>query len=59
MLVQIGSSKESEDVVDLLLQCHQRIRHFLGLASRLAQRDTAYPKRKNGKFGYVELLYRF
>lgn len=41
MLVQIGSSKESEDVVDLLLQCHQRIRHFLGLASRLAQTDDA------------------
>jgi iron-sulfur cluster repair protein YtfE (RIC family) len=37
MLIQIGSSKESAGITDLLLECHQRIRYFLSLASRLAQ----------------------
>ena len=36
MLVQIGSSKEPSDIVDLLLECHHRIRSFISLASRLA-----------------------
>lgn len=41
MLIQIGSSKEPSDIVDLLLECHQRIRHFLSLAYRLAQTHGA------------------
>jgi iron-sulfur cluster repair protein YtfE (RIC family) len=37
MLIQIGSGKkEPSDIVDLLLECHERIRSFIGLASRLA-----------------------
>src|SRR5262245_4918223 len=41
MLIQIGSSKEPSDIVDLLLECHQRIRHFLSLGYRLAQTHGA------------------
>lgn len=36
MLIQIGQQKESSDIVDLLLECHERIRSFTGLAGRLA-----------------------
>jgi hemerythrin-like domain-containing protein len=41
MLIQIGSSKAVPDIVDLLLECHQRIRYFVGLASRLAHTSDA------------------
>src|SRR5215475_8091586 len=37
MYVQIGSPKEPSDVVDLLLECHERIRNFLGLACKLGK----------------------
>lgn len=37
MLVQIGHSGESSDIVDLLLACHERIRFFIDLAVRLAE----------------------
>src|SRR6516164_5551174 len=36
MLIQIGPSKENSDIVDLLSECHDRIRAFTGLAGRLA-----------------------
>jgi iron-sulfur cluster repair protein YtfE (RIC family) len=36
MLINIGQSPESSDVVDLLLACHDRIRFFIDLALRLA-----------------------
>src|SRR4051812_25565021 len=36
MLIQIGSPKEPPDIVDILLECHERIRSFTGLARRLA-----------------------
>jgi iron-sulfur cluster repair protein YtfE (RIC family) len=36
MLINIGPPKEPSDIVDLLLECHQRIRSFIGLAGRLA-----------------------
>ena len=36
MYVQIGVPKEPSDIVDLLLECHERIRTFVGLAGRLA-----------------------
>jgi hypothetical protein len=37
MYIQIGSPKESSDVVDLLLKCHERIRTFIGLACKLGK----------------------
>lgn len=36
MLVQIGQRRTPEDVVDLLEECHQRIRRFLSLARQIA-----------------------
>jgi hypothetical protein len=36
MLIKIGPQKEISDIVDLLLECHERIRSFIGLAGRLA-----------------------
>ena len=41
MLIKIGSSKEASDVTDLLLECHERIRYFVGLARRLATEADA------------------
>lgn len=38
MLIGIGSKKPPEDVVDLLLDCHTRIRSFSRLAVRIAER---------------------
>ncbi len=37
MFVKIGSTKEPSDIVDLLLECHERIRSFIGLARRLSE----------------------
>ena len=36
MLIQIGSPTGPSDIVDLLLECHERIRSFTGLACTLA-----------------------
>jgi iron-sulfur cluster repair protein YtfE (RIC family) len=36
MLVSLGQRRSADDVVDLLLECHGRIRAFLGHARRLA-----------------------
>ena len=36
MLVQIGQRAQTEDVVDLLAECHARIRRFLEMSRRLA-----------------------
>ena len=36
MLVKLGSRTANEDVVDLLLACHDRIRSFIGMARRIA-----------------------
>lgn len=41
MLIKIGASDESSDIVDLLLACHQRIRFFIDLAIRLAETTDA------------------
>jgi hemerythrin-like domain-containing protein len=41
MLVQLGKRTSSEDVVDLLHECHGRIRRFLVLARRLAVSSDA------------------
>jgi iron-sulfur cluster repair protein YtfE (RIC family) len=47
MLNQISpltsSQPKSEDAVDLLLGCHQRIRHFTGVAVKLAHAQGATP----------------
>ncbi len=37
MLTKLGKPAAPGDAVDLLLECHQRIRAFLGLADRLGQ----------------------
>jgi iron-sulfur cluster repair protein YtfE (RIC family) len=46
MLNQISplpSQPKSEDAVDLLTGCHQRIRHFTGVATKLAHAQGALP----------------
>jgi hemerythrin-like domain-containing protein len=43
MLVQIGQRTQHEDLVDLLAECHARIRRFLSLAASLAD-DRATPE---------------
>lgn len=47
MLNQISplpSQPKSEDAVDLLIGCHQRIRHFTGVAIKLAHAQGAEPE---------------
>jgi iron-sulfur cluster repair protein YtfE (RIC family) len=39
MLLQLGQRRSSEGLVELLLECHGRIRRFLGFARRLATTD--------------------
>jgi hemerythrin-like domain-containing protein len=39
MLVKLGQRDTTEDVVDLLRECHDRIRRFLGFAHRLASAE--------------------
>lgn len=41
MLVNIGPRKQPEDVVDLLIECHARIRSFTELARRLGSAQGA------------------
>lgn len=43
MLVQVGRRNASEDVVDLLLECHGRIRRFLIMARNLAEAAGCAP----------------
>jgi hemerythrin-like domain-containing protein len=38
-----AASTTSEDAISLLLGCHQRIRHFTGVAQRLAESPEAPP----------------
>jgi iron-sulfur cluster repair protein YtfE (RIC family) len=40
-MINIGPLKEPSDIVDLMLECHERIRSFAGLACRLARADGA------------------
>lgn len=40
MLIQLGARRESLDVLDLLLDCHAKIRRFIGIAKRLAVGDS-------------------
>src|ERR1700739_2209571 len=47
MLNQISfpsTQPKSEDAVDLLIGCHQRIRHFAGVAIKLAHAQGATPE---------------
>jgi iron-sulfur cluster repair protein YtfE (RIC family) len=39
MLVQLGKREATEDLVALLLECHARIRRFVGLAGEAAAAD--------------------
>src|SRR5512138_2963034 len=43
MLNAIGSRRPAEDIVDLLLECHARIRSFSDLAVRLGEVHEAAP----------------
>jgi len=43
MLIKIGPSKEPSDIVDLMLECHDRIRSFVSLACRLAGANELSP----------------
>ncbi len=43
MLHSIGKKAESEQIVDLLLACHGRIRSFLALATAIAEPDAGEP----------------
>ncbi|HEY5947880.1 MAG TPA: hemerythrin domain-containing protein [Kofleriaceae bacterium] len=43
MLVQLGKRPEASDIVDLLLECHQRIRKFLSISRSLATTPDADP----------------
>lgn len=36
MLVTLGARRDSLDVIDLLLDCHTKIRRFIGIAQRMA-----------------------
>ena len=44
MLIKIGPSNESSDIVDLLVACHERIRFFIDLALRLGHTTDASPE---------------
>ncbi len=44
MLTGIGTARGGGDAVDLLLDCHARIRSFLGVAGRLAAARGAPPQ---------------
>ena len=39
-MIQIGDQNDPADVVDLLLECHERIRAFIGLAIRLGNAEN-------------------
>jgi iron-sulfur cluster repair protein YtfE (RIC family) len=41
MLHTIGRAPRKGDIVELLLECHARIRHFTGLAIAVGERDDA------------------
>jgi iron-sulfur cluster repair protein YtfE (RIC family) len=41
LLINIGPSKDSSDIVDMLLACHERIRAFVSSARRIADATEA------------------
>jgi iron-sulfur cluster repair protein YtfE (RIC family) len=43
MLAKIGKPAAADDAVDLLLECHERIRSFLALARRIAEVGPSEP----------------
>jgi iron-sulfur cluster repair protein YtfE (RIC family) len=43
MFVKIGSVEKPTDIVDLLLECHERIRTFIGIARRIAGAHDSPP----------------
>jgi iron-sulfur cluster repair protein YtfE (RIC family) len=43
MLTRIGKNAAAGDAVDLLLECHERIRSFLALAGRIAKEGPSEP----------------
>jgi len=61
MLNQISAvtapKDKTEDAVDLLLGCHQRIRHFTGVAVKLAHAQGATPNEIRDAAGAVHRYY--
>lgn len=56
MLVPLGSRPPPSDVVDLLLECHERIRRFTSLCVRLAQPEPV-PEEEVRKAGHFAARY--
>ncbi len=57
MLNAIGSRSPSEDIVDLLLECHARIRSFSDLAVRLGEVQGAGPEEIQDAAGRVRRYF--
>lgn len=57
MLVQIGKQAGSDDVVDLLIECHGRIRKFLAFARALAEKPEAAPGEVRAVAGQVRRYF--
>jgi len=57
MIVQLGQRQPSEDVVDLLRDCHERIRRFLVQARRLAEAASAEPAEIRAAAGQIRRYF--
>jgi hemerythrin-like domain-containing protein len=57
MLVPLGKRPANGDVVDLLLDCHERIRKFLNMARTLAAADNAAPEEVQIVAGQIERYF--
>lgn len=57
MLTRLGKPPAHGDAVDLLLECHDRIRSFLAMARRLAEARGATPEEIAGAAGRVHRYF--
>jgi hemerythrin-like domain-containing protein len=57
MLVQIGQRKAEPDVVALLVECHGRIRKFLGFAQRIAREPEVEAEEVRAVAGQVRRYF--
>jgi pyridoxamine 5'-phosphate oxidase len=57
MLVQIGQRAQTETLVDLLAECHARIRRFLSLATALADDRSAPESEAHSVAGQVRRYF--
>lgn len=58
MLVSLGAKKAPTDVVDMLLECHGRIRHFVGLAREVADAGGREPAQVAAAAGQVRRYFQ-